>query len=113
MKKEKAKRFLKDARRERRRRLRLMMFFTIMVFIAMTITLVAAGLLTYLLMRLGFSSEDVDTMTYDGGWLLYLFLISIPIGVIMSWIVSKIPFKPVQDLVHGMNRLAAGDFSAG
>jgi signal transduction histidine kinase len=30
----------------------------------------------------------------------------------MSWVVSKIPFKPVQDLVHGMNRLAAGDFSA-
>jgi len=107
-----AKRAYKENRRERRRRWGLMLFFTVMVFIAMTITLVAAALLTYLLMRLGFSSEDVDTMTYDGGWVLYLFLISVPIGVVMSWAVSKIPFKPVQDLVHGMNRLAAGDFTA-
>lgn len=107
-----AKRLYQDTRHERRRRWGLTLFFTLMVFVAMTITLVAAALLTYLLLRLGFSSEDVDTMTYDGGWVLYLFLISVPIGVMMSWVVSKIPFKPVQDLVHGMNRLAAGDFSA-
>jgi len=107
-----AKRAYKDARRERRSRLGLMLFFTLMVFIAMTVTLVSAALLTYLLMRLGFSSEDVDTMTYDGGWVLYLFLISVPIGWAMSWVISRIPFKPVQDLVHGMNRLAAGDFTA-
>jgi len=106
------KRAYKDARRERRSRLGLMLFFTLMVFIAMTVTLVSAALLTYLLMRLGFSSEDVDTMTYDGGWVLYLFLISVPIGWAMSWVISRIPFKPVQDLVHGMNRLAAGDFTA-
>ena len=107
-----AKRAYKGTRRERRRKLGLMLFFTLMVFIAMTVTLVAATLLTYLLMRLGFSSEDVDTMTYDGGWVLYLFLISVPIGWAMSWVISRIPFKPVQDLVHGMNRLAAGDFTA-
>ncbi len=107
-----AKRAYKETRRERRRKLGLMLFFTLMVFIAMTITVVAAALLTYLLMRLGLSGAEVDNMTYDGGWVLYLFLISIPIGVIMSWVISKIPFKPVQDLVHGMNRLAAGDFTA-
>lgn len=107
-----AKRAYKGTRRERRRKLGLMLFFTLMVFIAMTVTLVAAAFLTYLLMRLGFSSEEVDTMTYDGGWVLYLFLISVPIGWAMSWVISRIPFKPVQDLVHGMNRLAAGDFTA-
>ena len=107
-----ARRNYNQTRLERRRRWGLTLFFTLMVFVAMTITLVAAALLTYLLLRLGFSSEDVDTMTYDGGWVLYLFLISVPIGVMMSWVVSKIPFKPVQDLVHGMNRLAAVDFSA-
>ena len=107
-----AKRIYLETRNERRRRLRLMMFYTVMVFVAMTITLVAAVLLTYLFMRLGISTEDVDTMADDGGWILYLFLISIPIGAIMSWVVSKIPLKPVQDLVHGMNRLAAGDFTA-
>lgn len=107
-----AKRAYKETRRERRSKLGLMLFFTLMVFIAMTVTLVAATLLTYLLMRLGFSSEDVDTMTYDGGWVLYLFMISVPIGWAMSWVISRIPFKPVQDLVHGMNRLAAGDFTA-
>lgn len=106
-----AKRARKDIRRERRRKWRLMLFFTVMVFFAMTITVVSAALLTYLLMRLGFQA-DVDDMTYDGGWVLYLFLISVPIGGLMSWAISKIPFKPVQDLVHGMNRLAAGDFTA-
>ena len=107
-----AKRAWKGKRELQRQKVGLMLFFTVMVFIAMVITVVSAALLTYLLMRLGFSSSDVDTITYDGGWVLYLFLISIPIGGIMAWLISRVPLKPVQDLVHGMNRLADGDFTA-
>lgn len=101
----------KRNREERRHRLGIALFFSILVFLAMVINVIAAALLTYLFIRLGFIQMAVETVSYDGGWILYLFLISIPIGAVLSWLISKIPLKPVQDLVHGMNRLASGDFS--
>lgn len=39
-----------------------------------------------------------------------LSLVSIPTGIIVAAIVSKFPFKPVRDLIDGMDSLASGDF---
>ena len=97
---------------EKTHRIGFILFFSILVFLAMVINIIVASLLTYLLIRLGLLNSSMDAVTYDSSWIFYLFLISLPIGAVLSWLISKIPLKPVHDLVKGMNRLAGGDFSA-
>lgn len=47
-----------------------------------------------------------------GNLMLFNLLLSIPVGMVVATVVSKFPLKPIHDLINGMDRLAAGDFSA-
>lgn len=47
-----------------------------------------------------------------GKMMLYNLLLSIPVGMVVATLVSKFPLKPIHALINGMDRLAAGDFSA-
>lgn len=60
------------------------------------------------------SHEILDVtkgFTVDGGrLLLYNWIISVPIGLVISLAVVQFPFRPVRDLIDSMDRLASGDF---
>lgn len=88
----------------------LMLFFTGIVFAAIAIGIVCTSMTLYLLVKVGLISVSGDTITHVPKLIFSMALISIPIGIILALIFSKIPFKPMRDLVAGMNQLASGDF---
>ena len=76
------------------------------------ILLLGAGIMfttQYFLIELGFISADQET---GNGTLVFLLFIaaSVLIGLILSYLVSKIVLKPVNRLLDGMDRLARGDY---
>lgn len=53
---------------------------------------------------------DVDGELQLGPVLLFMSLISLLLGGAVAFFGSRIPLKPINDIINKMNRLAAGDF---
>ena len=53
---------------------------------------------------------DVDGQLQLGYVILFMFLISLIIGFLTAFLSSRIPLKPINEIINKMNRLAAGDF---
>ena len=53
---------------------------------------------------------DIDGELRLGTVILFMSLISLIIGGVITFFGSKIPLKPLNELINKMNRLAAGDF---
>ena len=52
------------------------------------------------------SSDDVETL------LLFMVLVSVVIGIIITFLTRRIPMNPFNRIINNMNRLASGDFKA-
>lgn len=88
----------------------LTIIFAIVVFIILAITMLIVGSMVFLLIQAGvlekISSPNVMFL------IVVLALSSILIGTVVAAIMSRIPLKPVNVLINGMNRLASGDYGA-
>lgn len=95
--------------KERTARTSLPLALSIFVFgiIFSAIALTALGL--WLLTKVGVT-VDVDGDLQLGQVILFMSLISLVIGAVLSFFMSRIPLKPVNEIINKMNRLAAGDF---
>ena len=95
--------------KERTSRTSLTLAFSIFVFLI----LLAAIALTALGLWLLTKAEvivDVDGELQLGQVILFMSLISLIIGGATAFFSSRLPLKPVNELINKMNRLAAGDF---
>ncbi len=89
----------------------MMLLFTIVMFLAMTLHMVLSAVLAYYLISndILIYSDITNVEIYQA--IEFLFLISLPTGIILAVLVSRTPLRPIRDLTAGMNRLADGDFS--
>lgn len=85
--------------------LSIFVFSILMAAIGMT----ALGLLV--LGKLGML-VDVNGVLQLGSVILAMTIISLVIGGVLTFFSSRIPLKPINNLINKMNRLAAGDFKA-
>ena len=94
---------------ERQRRISLSLAFSIAIFIVLLFAVVLAALAAYLLVRLGIIGDLGEGLTV---WQLLLIMagISLVLGSVLLFFTSKIPLHPINDIISGLNRLAAGDF---
>ena len=83
--------------------------FSIFVFLILlsAIALSAVGL--WLLIKAGVI-VDVNGELRFSQIILFMSLISLIIGAVIVFFSSRLPLKPVNELINKMNRLAAGDF---
>lgn len=95
--------------KEKRSRKSLTIFLSVFVFIILfsAIALTALGL--WILTKAGVT-VDMDGYLQLGQVILFMSLISLVIGAVIAFFSSRIPLKPVNELINQMNRLAAGDF---
>lgn len=95
--------------KERTSRTSLTIALSIFVFIIIlsAIALTALGLW---LLTLAGVTVDMDGRLQLGQVILFMSIISIVIGAVIAFFSSRIPLKPVNELINKMNRLAAGDF---
>ena len=83
----------------------LSVFVFSILFFAITLTALGLWLLT-----LAGVTVDIYGDLQLGLIILFMFLISLIIGGVLTYFSSRIPLKPVNELINKMNSLAAGDF---
>lgn len=88
----------------------LVLMFTMIVFFALLVNSVVTGLIVNFLVQNEIIVIAKPAIAESGKLTLFNALISVPIGVLIAFIASKVPMKPVSRLVEGMNRLADGHF---
>ena len=94
----------------RTKRLVLMVMFSALVFLSVLINVAVAAAAVYILtaaeviQTVGVTRDEIQRL------MLIFVLISIPVGVMIALVVSKIPLKPVRNLIEGMDQLARGNF---
>lgn len=98
-----------DRWKEKSSRTSLTMVLSVFVFIILFFAIVLTALGLWLLTRAGVT-VDMDGDLQLGLVILFMSLISLVIGAVISFFGSRIPLRPVNELINKMNRLAAGDF---
>ena len=96
---------------QKKDQLKLTLFFSGTTFLVLFITLLAAGILLYLLSSAGIVLQTPQTEQNSLlKILLFIFLLSNLIGLGTSWFFNKIPLKPIEETINGINELASGDY---
>ena len=89
------------------KRIRLTMFFAAFVFLILLATMLLVGIAIFGLIRLGIVPE-----TQFGRLPLFVFsLASIGVGTILSALASKLPLRPLREIMRATDSIAAGDYS--
>lgn len=86
----------------------LKIIFSIVVFIILSITMLIVGIMVFALIQVGvLQKNDSPNLLF---LVIVLAIVSILVGTVVAAILSRIPLKPVNVLINGMNRLASGDY---
>ena len=94
-------------RKKHLRHLRLTLFFAMIVFLIMLLTMTLLFFGTQLLVHL-----DIIGRKPIGKLPLFLFcLISTVLGTVLATIFSKAPLRPVRDIMDAVDKIADGDYS--
>ena len=93
----------------RKKRFTLNLLFTLLIFLQLVLTMglvigVIALLIQWDVLSFGTTKPETNHL------LLYIAVTSVILGSLLSSIVSRLPLKPVNEVINAMNRLASGDF---
>ena len=95
--------------KEKNHRTSLTLVFSLVVLLVLFSSIALTAVCVYFLIWIGaFRGRNIDLVTV----ILMMSVISLVLGWIIVIFGSKIPLKPVNNLINKMNRLAAGDFRA-
>ena len=94
-----------------RQRVGLPMLFSAIVFAILIISSVIIFLFGILLIRFGAVNLVKLTKNEPMFSVILLLFISVFVGTVVSFMISRFPLKPVRRVIDATNRLAAGDFS--
>ena len=95
--------------KERSSRTSLTLTFSIFIFAILLAAIALTALGLWLLTKFGVT-VDVEGDLQLGPVILFMSLISLIIGGVTAFFASRIPLKPVNEIINKVNRLAAGDF---
>lgn len=96
-------------RKEKTSRTSLTILLSIFVFVIIFLAIALTALGLWLLTKAGIT-VDMDGHLQLGQVILFMLLVSLAIGAIITFFSSRIPLKPINVLINQMNRLASGDF---
>ena len=97
-------------REERKQRLSLTLLFAAVILIVLLVSTLLLGLIVVWLVRRGILQLGA-TEIKTGGLLLRMIFWSLVVGSVLSFLAVRYPFRPVNEIMGALNRLAAGDFS--
>lgn len=92
-----------------RSRIGLTALFSMIVFVIFLITALIMGAFIAIAMQFGLGDQFVQRGPFIP--VLMLLLISVIVGTVVSFMISKFPLRPIRKLIAATNRLADGDFS--
>lgn len=95
---------------ETKQRFPLTLLLTAVVFLVLVVALCLASVAVYVLARFNVLPGPLENDLGVGTLLALVSGISLIIGLGVTFLLAKIPLKPINQLVNGMNSLAAGNF---
>ncbi len=103
---------MKPPRKTLRQRFGLTALFSAIVFMILLITSLVIFVVGILLVRV--NAINIVKMSRHEPLLpiIFLLIISVVVGTVVSFVISRFPLKPIRRVIDAINRLAAGDFSA-
>jgi len=94
---------------ERKHRLALTLLFSGVVFCFFIITMTVVGGVIIFLIHRGVL-EPISDIPKNDHLIMKMMMASVLLGVFLTAVTSRIPLKPVNDIINAMNRLASGDY---
>jgi len=98
-------------KKERKQRFSLTFAFSLVVMLVLLSAIALAAASVALLAHFKLIADPEGDLSL-GTLILLMALISLVLGSVLFFFSSKIPLRPINDLINMMNRLAAGDFKA-
>ena len=95
---------------EHKQRFALTLLFSLVVFIILVITISIVNLIVLILARTGFFTSNRFDLSVVEFVLVLITGASLAIGTLISVLLGKIPLKPFNTMINGLNRLAKGDY---
>lgn len=89
----------------------LLSLFALVVFLSVLIHAMLTAVMIFVLIKNGILILSNVTVADTGKVLMLHMTISVPMGIFVALIASKVPLKPIRTLINCMDRLALGDFS--
>jgi signal transduction histidine kinase len=102
---------LKQPKKEYHQRFGLTALFSAVVFAILMITAMVIFIVGILLVRINVINIVKISRSEPMLPIFMLLIISVLVGTVVSFIISRIPLKPVRRIIDATNRLASGDFS--
>ena len=84
--------------------------FAVIVFCALAVTVAASAVVTFFVVRSDIIPTTKEMVPIIWTTCAIMLGISLVFGSIIAIVASKLPFRPVRELMEGMDRLAGGDF---
>lgn len=97
--------------KESANRTSLTLVLAVFVFVVLLCAIILAALGIWALAKFGVLVEE-DGEVHLGTAIIIMTVISLLIGAVLVFFSSRIPLRPINELINKMNRLAAGDFAA-
>lgn len=97
--------------KNKKQHIRLALFFTICIFLVMSVLFFGAGLLIYTLSK-GENPEILTKVLTPESFIYFLLVISVLLGALVGFFISYGLLKPVYTLIDGLDKLSKGDYSA-
>lgn len=95
---------------KRSKRLGMMLMFLSIIFVSLLLNSTMTSITVYLLAKAGILSLSNEAVPYAKMLILLNIMVSVPMGILISFVAVKFPLKPVRRLIDSMEALAAGDF---
>ncbi len=101
----------RKSKKTMRQRFGLTVLFSAVVFLILLITSLIVFIVGVLLIRI--NAINIAKLSRHEPMLpiLVLLIISVLVGTVVSFMISRFPLKPIRRVIDATNRLAAGDFS--
>ena len=96
-------------RPQRQHRMSLTLLMSVMIFLILLVAILLAVLTVYIFIRTGVIG-DLGSMMSIKHIILVMGVVSLVLGYVTAFFGSRVPLKPINNLINRMNRLADGDF---
>lgn len=88
------------------------LFFTVAVFCILLSTVFIVAIIGFFLVKSGIMTIENPENPHVSFLILEFALASIVVGALLTVLLGRIPLKPINGLIVGLNRLADGDYKA-
>ena len=85
-------------------------FFSVIIFCAMFCTVVVSAVVAFFVVRSDIVPTTAEMVPIIWTTCAIVAGLSFPIGALVAVLASKVPLRPIREMMDGMDRLASGDF---